>query len=82
MIRKSVKVFAEAMELKLKENDYKGGWHDRSGWDEENFAYLLRRLKEEVVELENSAHNSHKEIKKECVDVANFAMMIFDNSTK
>lgn len=71
--RPSVNWFAEKMELKLRENDHKGGWeHCSPHW-------LLDRLKQEVLELENAISSSDaNEITKEAADVANFALMIAD----
>ncbi len=77
-MRKSVKNFTEAMERKLKKNDWKGGW------DTCDETRLLTLLSLEFVELKKAVLGlkSKAEIQEECVDVANFAMMIFDNSTK
>lgn len=92
-IRPAVMRFAAAMELKLRQNDKKGGW------DRCSYRYLLCRLKEEVQELDQcfSKPDSRsdsigmdfgtqpigripiEEIIGECADVANFAMMIADN---
>lgn len=68
--------FAAAMEKTLKQNDHKVGWKGFSVF------WLMERLYEEVGELEKSFMNPPEDIRKqaqkECVDVANFAMMIFD----
>ncbi|GAF85775.1 unnamed protein product [marine sediment metagenome] len=73
-IRKEVKVFSIAMEQVLKLHDNKPHWTDADN------SYLLYRLKQEVKELEAALINGvSKEIKYEAVDVANFAMMLFDN---
>jgi NTP pyrophosphatase (non-canonical NTP hydrolase) len=67
------------MEAVLKANDHKGGW---DGCDS---TYLLKRLKEEVIELEVQINHNTREpidltrIIHEAVDVANYAMMIADN---
>ena len=75
MARPIVSHFAEAMEQKLKENDYKGGW---SGCTP---SWLLRRLRAEINELARALKH-HKRtpalIAREAADVANFAMMIAD----
>lgn len=44
-LRPQVQAFAEAMEVKLRKNDHKGGW------DECTTGYLTRRLRTEVREL-------------------------------
>lgn len=77
--RESVMWFAEQMELKLRENDHKGGWEDAS------VDYLSVRLLEEVAELCMAIHRrgmikNNPGIKKEAADVANFAMMIAELS--
>ena len=46
MIRKEIKSFSEDMERKLKENEHK------EYWSKSNYAYLIRRLRQEVDELE------------------------------
>jgi hypothetical protein len=73
-IRESVLRFAELMELTLRLNDYKGGWEN------EPPRALLKRLKDEVTELEIALDFAEYDVEKEaeCVDVANFAMMIAD----
>lgn len=82
-IRKEVKWFADEMEKVLKENDFKGGWSDNY-CDE---FYLRDELKNEVKELSkelgrigDTSPRSKESIIKECVDVANFAMMIADRN--
>ena len=82
-VRPAILKFAIEMERVLKENDHKTGWEDC------DFGYLLERLREEVEELyecfDYSAGSrllTQKEfIIKECVDVANYCMMIADNLT-
>lgn len=73
-MRESVLKFAEHMEKILKENDHKGGWSGCSPY------FLFLRLEEETEkELKEAFLISDREkILKECADVANFAMMIFD----
>jgi hypothetical protein len=90
-MRHEVKLFADRMEQKLVENDYKGGWAD------DHWSGPLRRLREEVVELrracvrlENAEDDPHASpatererrriVGREAADVANFAMMIADNA--
>lgn len=80
MIRKAVRLFAEAMERRLIAND-----HKRS-WGEIPFRDLLHLLEGEVRELwqayENRSacdENRYQQVTKECADIANFAMMIAEN---
>lgn len=83
-MRKEVKWFADEMEKILKKNDHKGGW------EQEDLDYLFTCLKEEVKELRKKlpkdwlqwlydSIENPKEIIKECVDIADFAMMIACN---
>ena len=75
IIRPEVEEFSQAMERILRQNDDKGGWRGESS------LYFLSRLMTEVGELsvaiESDAYGA-LEVQHECVDVANFAMMIFD----
>lgn len=75
-IREEVIKFALLMEKKLKENDSKGGW-DKCEYD-----YLLQRIDEEIIELKHCIRvdGSDRKIGLECADVANFVMMIADNT--
>jgi NTP pyrophosphatase (non-canonical NTP hydrolase) len=72
--RTSVNWFARNMELKLRENDYKGGW------DKCEHSWLLSRLKQEVTELEKALNqvDNQENVIREAADVANFALMIAD----
>ena len=72
-IRKEVMCFAREMEKKLRENDHKSHW---SGREQE---YLFTRLMEEAGELHAAYLDT---IVEEAADVANFAMMIADNSRR
>ena len=74
-MRTALKKFANAQEVILKDNDqFKAGWEYCSN------SHLLRKLKTEVAELELALIDGDKEnIKYECCDVANYAMMLFDN---
>jgi hypothetical protein len=76
-VRDEVARFGVLMERKLKANDHKDHWSD-SG-----MSYLLKRLREEVVELEGlllaTSAPGQDEVAGEAADVANFAMMIADN---
>lgn len=49
-MRPAVKWFAQQMETKLRENDHKGGWMDC------DYLWLIKRLKDEVEELERELH--------------------------
>lgn len=73
-LRPILREFAEKMEYALRENDHKGGW------DEErcSVAYLERRLVEEFAEyLGAKACEIGNNPMQECVDMANFAMMLW-----
>jgi len=73
-VREELTWFAGELEEVLRQNDYKGGW------SECRLSYLVRRLKEEVVELEDALVDREdvSAITHECCDVALFAMMIAD----
>jgi len=80
-IRTEVLIFAEAMEKKLRKNDHKGGW------DSESYDYLIARLFEEARELQRTTcraniRGSYRAVLGEALDVANFAMMIYDNARR
>lgn len=75
LIRPQVMAFAVAMEEKLRKKD-----RQKAGWTHCSHPFLLRRLDDEVRELHNA--NSHTDIMAEAVDVANFAMMVFDNNAR
>jgi len=79
-IRREVRNMCEQMEVRLRANDHKGGWHNMS-WE-----HLLDLLKEEVAELEECFDTGSGKvvtepahITAEAADVANFAMMLMDN---
>ena len=72
--RKEVKAFAAMMEYKLKKNDHKGNFETT------DVDFLLKRLKEEVNELEIAIKSeSYFEVMLEAADVANFACIIVWN---
>lgn len=80
-----VKQFADAMNAKLAEksrgNDNYGPRSIFYGWRENcDVAHLMKRLREELAELRSAS--TPDEIAAECVDVANFAMMIWDRQPK
>lgn len=65
--------------LSSPKNMRKGGWHHLSD------LYLLRRARQELAELEEALadpEGNAERIGKECADVANFVMMIADNSNR
>lgn len=75
LLRDPLRAFVLVMQLKLYENEHKGGWQDCS------MSYLLRRLQGELGEVKRAmkANKTPDEVDRECADVANFAMMIADN---
>ena len=76
VMRTAVKRFARQMEAELKKNDHKGGWKTSTNH------YLLLRCFEEWLELRDVVLSGRGDIRKEAVDVANFAMMIWDNAPR
>lgn len=88
-LRPAVKMFAEAMEKELREHDSIKG---EEGWKVDNrhsrrdrIIYLFGRLTDEYWELrqEITCHQHDRDrIRLEAVDVANFAMMIYDLEMK
>jgi len=83
-IREEILRFALKMEEKLKENDHKGGWNNSS------ISYLLSGIERETEELSYAVgqegqvytRKDRSNIISECADVANFAMMLADNSVQ
>ena len=75
-IRVEVLNFALLMEEKLKKNDHKGGWENCDN------NYLMGSLEAEVYELSCAIDSNNIFLQKECADVANYAMMIADNSNR
>ena len=67
MTRQAVEQFAEAMEDKLKKNDYKGGWHSCQCTKD----FLRQKLMEEVIEYLHGYGTD------ELPDIANMAMMLW-----
>ncbi len=67
--------FAFRMQEKLDINEHKGHWQNYS------FEFLIKRLKEELEEVEQaiSKNKSERCVIDKCADVANFMMMIADN---
>ena len=73
VVRDAVAEFAVAMELKLRKNDHKTGWHDQP--IEAHIKLLRIEMQELDVALEFLGDEAAA---KECVDVANFALIIRD----
>ncbi len=77
---KPISQLNEVMIERLVANQHKGGWDDCE------FEYLMRRLKQETEELDSALKRLYRrqteknwlEIKREAADIANFAMMIID----
>jgi hypothetical protein len=71
-MREEVERFAEAMEEKLKDNDWKSGWGGCSD------LYILEKI---YHKLDIISHNLVEDIPTEdaCVDLGNYVMMLFDN---
>jgi hypothetical protein len=77
-MRSEIAKFASFMEHRLAQHDADRG----DSWRRENAVYLLRRLREEVAELETALEcdrNWPETITAEAADVANIAMMLADN---
>lgn len=85
VLRTSVRRFAEQMELKLRENDHKGGWQNDLPED------LLVRAEQELEELKAAvsaeffsacglldAGATRPAVAGEAADVGNFCLMITD----
>ena len=70
--------FAKVMDNELDENDHKIGWAYLSP------QWIINRIRQETNELEKAIRkNKPKSVTvSECADVANFAMMLFDNITQ
>lgn len=75
-VRPVVRWFAEQMELALRRNDHKGGWHgDRP-------EALAERIFQEAGELDHAMRSfrcSGADVVCEAADVANMAMMVADH---
>lgn len=76
-MRPIVKIFAQAMEAKLKLKDPTRGY---DGWVGVVPEKLLKELDDHVLKLKDRLHAEDPEVpKRAAVDVANLVMMIFDN---
>lgn len=77
-VRPCVASFAKAMELKLRRDD---GSKGEEGWKTAPLSLMTQRLLEEFIELVDAIDKDTTdpdEVMLECVDVANFAMFIYD----
>lgn len=77
-MRIGVEVFANRMECKLLTKDNE---HGIEGWldDDCNIKFLYDRLIQEVAEAKKAIDDCNPDnLANECVDIANFAMMIAD----
>lgn len=76
-MREELQRFALDMERQLQANDHKPGWSHDALWS------LLSRLRQETDELSSAIDSgSPQRIIDEAADVANFAMMIADNTRR
>jgi hypothetical protein len=74
-VRPEVEAFSLEMEHVLCLNDRKGGWQDSA------LSYLLLRMREQLCVLSRaiSSESPALVVRREAADVANFAMMLWDN---
>lgn len=73
-LRPALLRFAEEQERILANNDHKNHWSDM------NYYYLVECVGDELDELKNAMMDQDLETAQgECCDIANFAMMIYDN---
>lgn len=81
MKHEAVTRFAQAMDEVLTKNDHKSGW----GAGDCSIQYLRARLVEEMGEyfaLVAVGETGTVAVRKELLDIANFAMMLWDRSSK
>ena len=79
-LRRTVNGFAHEMEKKLRKFDQDRGMQ---GWEDAGYMYLFQRMDEEMIELLEAFESRDVEkIMSECIDVANFGMMIYDKCTR
>jgi len=75
--RDVVRWFAIEMERALRANDHKGGWEHESVYD------LYWRMRDEIMEMTEAIIDvDDASAARKAVDVANFAMMIWDVAQK
>ena len=84
-VGKAIEEFAERMQTKIDKNRYKRdsimnpNGRERK-WSHCTPEWLLYRLRQETLELEEAIMNEDPEaVRDEAADVGNFAMMIHDN---
>lgn len=78
-MRESVKMFAELMEKKLKENDHKGGW------GHEQYGYFCTKLHETILKLTVQRFEHDPDwikVIEDSIDLANYAMMASEYASK
>ena len=76
-VRPEVKNFAIAMEKRLRENDFKGGWN------EEKPEYFVNKIIKHLRRLNNDVIYIDLDYSKiECINVSNYCMMLYDNIEK
>ncbi len=73
VVRREVAEFSLEMEMKLRKNDHKTGWHDQP------IEAHIKLLRIEMMELDVALdHLGDEAAAKECIDVANFSLIIWD----
>ena len=76
-VRPEVKNFAIAMEKRLRKNDFKGGWHN------EKPTYFVNKIFEHSRQLRNDIlYNDLYYSTIDCINIANYCMMLCDNIEK
>jgi len=73
-----IKEFGKEMQGKLDFHSDKG----RLGWRDKDIEIMVKWLDNEVKELNDALSESPENLRKECADVANVAMMIWDSTNK
>jgi NTP pyrophosphatase (non-canonical NTP hydrolase) len=84
LLRTEVEDFAQAMEITLRKHD---GMKGKIGWKNKSICYLFGYLTKEVGELGVLVQKDFRDVQSEdllecmseCTDIANLAMMIYDN---
>ena len=77
VLRKPLRAFSVAMEEKLRRRDHRG----RTGWRTASQERLFNLLWREFMELHAQMARGEP-VAGECVDIANFAMMLHDNEVR
>jgi hypothetical protein len=82
-VREEVKKFAVAMERRLRENEWQGYIGDKNGWESMPRQRLYNELTFEAVNLLTAIKARSKPKITTCsADIANWAMMLFDNENR